>query len=118
MKKAALVLCLTFVPVVLFAHPPKSVDLKYNPATQMLTVTVVHLIKLSPVKDPTKHYVKDIALLVNGKPAVDDMYHYQEFDNGETVVYKLNLKTGDKVTATASCSLAGSKTAELTIKRK
>jgi hypothetical protein len=116
MKKTLLVLLLASVPFAAFAHPPKSVDLSYDPATQQLTIVVTHLIKQSPVTDPKRHYVKDIAVLVNGQPAVDALYRYQEFDGGETIIFKLNLKAGDKVSVTATCSIAGSKTSELTIK--
>jgi hypothetical protein len=118
MKKLLLVLLTVLLPVAAFAHPPKSVDLTYDPAAQVLTVVVTHTIKASPVTDPAKHHLKDIDIMVNGQPAVDAAYSYQEFDNGETAMFKLNLKAGDKVAVTATCVLAGSKTAELTVKDK
>ncbi len=115
MRKLALVSLLALLPGMVFAHPPKSVDLSFDSASQLLTVTVTHLIKETKITDPTKHFVKDIALVVNGKPAVSAVYSYQEFDEGEKVVFRLNLKAGDKVAVTGSCSIAGKKTAELTV---
>jgi hypothetical protein len=116
MKRFMLILSLVCIGASVFAHPPKDVTLAYDQKTMMMSVTITHFIKQSPATDPAKHFIKDFGVTINGKPALITNYSYQQFDEGETVIIKLNLKSGDKVSVTAKCSLAGEKTSEYTVK--
>ena len=111
-----MILCFLFLSVLVFAHPPKEVALSYDPATKMLTITVTHLIKQSLVSDPAKHYVKEISVKINDKSVVVANYSSQQADEGDKVIFMLNLKSADKVTVRAVCSMAGDKTSELMVK--
>jgi hypothetical protein len=115
MKKIVIFLALVSLGTLCFAHPPKDVTVSYDPAGQMLTVTVTHLIKQSPITDPAKHHLKDISVTINGAEAVVTNYDYQEFDEGEIVVFHLNLKPGDKVMVAAECSLRGENSTEYVV---
>jgi hypothetical protein len=110
---SAVLICLSCMA---FAHPPKDVILSYDSVTQMISVTVVHPLKESRLADPTKHFVKDITLTVNDNKMIVEALFTQQSDDGEKSVYLLNVKKGDKVKVMANCSLAGSKTSEITIK--
>jgi desulfoferrodoxin (superoxide reductase-like protein) len=116
MKKLLLIFCLLFVSILVFAHPPKEVALSYDTASKMLTITVNHQIKQSLVSDPSRHYIKEISILVNNKNVVIADYSSQQSDDGEKIIIQLKANSGDKITVGAACSIAGNKTSELTVK--
>ncbi len=118
MKRLIAILALVCIGAAAFAHAPKDVTLAYDQKTMMLSITVTHLIKESPAADPKRHFVKELALKVNGVQVAITNYSYQQFDEGEIVSFKVPLKAGDKVSVNAKCSLAGEKTAEITIAGK
>lgn len=115
MKKFLFITVLMLAAAVCFAHPPKDVTVSFDPATNMLSITATHLIKESKVTDPAKHFVKDIAVTINGNPAVVGAYTYQQFDNGEKIILMLNVKSKDKISVKARCNLAGEKTTEIAV---
>ena len=116
MKKIIIILALLVIAGIAFAHPPKDVVLSYDPATKMMTAIVTHDITASKVSDATKHFVKELSVKINGKDVSVVNYKYQQFGEGESIVFKLDLKAGDKVSVTAKCSLAGEKTSEFVVK--
>jgi hypothetical protein len=116
MKKIITILVFICIGATAFAHPPKDVVMSYDTKTQMLSVTIIHLIKESKAPDPMIHFVKFLSVTVNDKEKLITNYRYQETDDGETVLIKLALKKGDKVSAMAWCNFAGEKRTELEIK--
>ena len=114
MKITVFLLLLLFVGAAAFAHAPSAVDLSYNPATGELTIVVKHNVgQGGPAA--SGHRISDVTVTVNGKRAVVTDYSYQQFAEGETAVFKLSLKKGDRVSVRADCSIAGFKTAEYTV---
>jgi hypothetical protein len=99
----------------LFAHPPSFRDINYDTATKYLTVQVNHDISASPVKDPTKHFMKEATINVNGTKVLVQSYTSQEGPKGLTIVCRLVLGKGDKVDVAISCSLSGEATASYLI---
>lgn len=99
----------------LFAHPPSLRSISYDPATEILTVQVIHDINASPAKDPNKHYVKEATVSVNGTAALVQSYTSQEGPQGLTVVGRFILKKGDKIDVVVKCSLSGEGTATYVI---
>jgi hypothetical protein len=116
MKNIIVLLSLLCVGTFAFAHPPKDVVLSYDAATKILNVVVTHDISQSKASDPTKHFVKELSVKINGKDVSLTAYKYQQFPEGETISFKLDLKSGDKVSVNAKCSLAGEKTSDYTVK--
>ncbi len=92
------------------AHGPKSVDLKYEAATQTLSVTIVH-----SVKNPATHYIKKILISVSGEKASVYEYKSQPDKGSFTVEYNIAAKDGDTIKVKASCNYIGSKSATLTL---
>lgn len=90
------------------AHRPKSVDLKYEPGTQTLSITIIH-----SVKNPDKHYIEEISISVNGKKVSEHEYKNQADKKSFTVEYNVAAKDGDTIKVKASCSYIGSKSAKL-----
>ena len=108
---AVILLAMTFLlSAPASAHSPKSVDLKYEPATQTLSVTIIH-----PVKDPATHYIKKISISVNEGEAREHEYKSQPDKESFTVEYNIAAQDGDTIKVKATCSYIGSKSATLTL---
>jgi len=90
------------------AHRPKSVDLKYEPGTQTLSVTIIH-----SVKNPVKHYIEEISISVNGKKVSEHEYKSQADKKSFTAEYNVAAKDGDTIKVKAGCNYFGSKSAKL-----
>lgn len=96
-----------------WAHPPKDVKVEFNPDSHMLTVTAVH-----DTKDPTKHFVGDIEVDLNGDKMIDQKFKTQQTADMQMGHYLVNdAKIGDTLTVTAACNIAGKKTVTLKIEK-
>ncbi len=113
MKRILLALILlAVVPVVMNANPARKVTLKYDNETEKLTITILH-----PVRDTVKHYISEIAILVNDKEIEKKELTSQS--SADTEVYEIilpDLKKGTKIEVQAKCNQFGRKTGKLTIK--
>ena len=115
MKKWIIALVFVFAAGIVFGHPPTVEKVVYDPATKIVTITVTYNIGLSPVTDIKKHYVKEVTVTVNGARVVLQDFTTQETPESEILVYKLLVKSGDKVTVDAQCSIAGIANKTITI---
>jgi desulfoferrodoxin (superoxide reductase-like protein) len=116
MKTILAVFILVALPLtVLFAHPASSIKADYKAADKSLAVNVTHLISKSKNTDPTKHFIKEISVTLNGTLVEKKTFTSQTGDN-QITSFALNAKKGDKVNIVAVCSLAGTKTASIVIK--
>ena len=115
MKRILALAVLLLTAGFLFANPPSFGTIGYDAATKYLTVQVNHDITVSPVKDPTKHFVKEATISVNGIKVVVQSYTSQEDAKGLTIVSRLILNKGDKVDITALCNLRGEASASYII---
>lgn len=94
-----------------FAHAPSRIELDYDPETKVVTATIFH-----SVANPEKHYVANIIVSVNGKRVVEHKAILQEDNEKQVVSYRLpGVKSGDRVTVEAACSISGVKEAVLEI---
>jgi desulfoferrodoxin (superoxide reductase-like protein) len=94
-----------------YAHAPSRVEASYDPETSEVSVMVYH-----DVKDPKTHYIKNISVFVNDVQVLQDEYSQQSNNMDQPAVYELrDLKSGDKVTVKASCSISGQNSTTLTI---
>lgn len=106
---AVILLAMTFLlSTPASAHRPKSMDLKYEPGTQTLSVTIVH-----SVKNPAKHYIEEISISVNGKKVSEHEYKNQSDKKSFTVEYSVAAKDGDTIKVKAGCNYFGSRSAKL-----
>lgn len=107
---AVFTLALLCVAAVAFAHPPKAVNLSWNP-NGTLTVTVDH-----PVNDPQKHYINKVIVYVNDKIATQKEYQTQASAEGFTDTFQLGTQpSGTKLKAEAFCIIMGSGTGSITV---
>lgn len=107
---AVLIVALLNISKVVFAHPPKVVNLAWNPGG-VLTVVVDH-----GVNDPQKHYVNKIIVYVNDKIAAQKEYQSQESASGFTDTFQLGAQQpGAIIKAEAFCVIMGSSTGSVTV---
>ncbi|HUV06272.1 MAG TPA: hypothetical protein VMX75_01005 [Spirochaetia bacterium] len=81
----------------------------------MRRVLLVGIMSVLAATDPTKHFVKQVTVSVNGKQVLVQYLDSQESPTTEVAIYKLSLKSGDKVSVDAVCSLRGNITKALTV---
>lgn len=116
MKNWLVVIFLIFAVSMFYAHNPKDVKLAYDAAKGELSVTVEHLIKETKQPDPTKHYIKEIIVSLNGTKGETKTFKSQESTDFQKAMFKLKAKKGDKIAVTANCVISGTKTVELVVK--
>ena len=92
------------------AHAPSDVQLSYDSTSQMLTVTITH-----PSPFSGAHYIKTVEIKKNGSVVVSNNYKNQPDQGTFAYSYKVPAIAGETLEATASCSLFGSRTANLTV---
>jgi len=92
------------------AHSPSQVSLNYDSRNQTLEVTTTHT-----VSNPGGHYVMKIAVEKNGAQILTKEYTSQPTSSTFSYDYPINATKGDVLKATAYCSIAGSRSAEITV---
>jgi phenylpyruvate tautomerase PptA (4-oxalocrotonate tautomerase family) len=98
--------CLILPPV--SAHPPSDMTLAYNERSKELQVTITHR-----VPNPQDHFIKEVAVKINGKIVNDSIYTGQPAEGSFTYTYPVETDPGDEIAVTASCVLTGSLTRQL-----
>ena len=89
-----------------FAHPAKSIELT-------ITGTRVDINVVHQVKDPAKHYIDQIEVLVDGKKLVTQAFTLQKDMNGQAATYIIpEIKPGSKVKVITNCNKGGKLTVE------
>jgi mannose-1-phosphate guanylyltransferase len=97
-------------PQASLAHAPQDVKLVYDSQSQMLTVTITHK---SPF--PNYHYINSVEIKKNGNIQSTNKYKNQPDQATFAYSYKVPAAAGETLEVTASCSLFGSRTANLTV---
>jgi len=105
---AAVLLIILILPAV--AHPPSQVSLTYDSPNQTLKVTTTH-----QVSNPSSHYVYRISIEKNGVQVLTNEYKSQPTSGTFVYDYPINATSGDVLKATAYCSIAGSKSGQITV---
>lgn len=93
------------------AHPPSSIDLRFEPAGRLLVVGFKHL-----VQDGQSHYINEVQVLINGKAfARVELYAQAGKDAGQVSVGLPDVKQGDLVSVKATCNKFGEMKKDLRI---
>jgi hypothetical protein len=96
-----------------FATSPQDVKLEYDAGAQMLTVTITHSSSF-----PSYHYIKYVEIKKNGAAAMKTAYENQPDVDTFAYTYKVAAAEGETLEVTATCSLYGYKTVNLTVGKK
>ncbi len=99
-------------PQTSFANSPQDVKLSYDSKSQMLAVTITH-----KSSSPNFHYIKSVEIKKNGNALSTNRYEKQPDVATFTYSYVVPVTAGDALEVTASCSLFGSGTTNLTIEK-
>ncbi|MBP7341154.1 MAG: hypothetical protein PHG54_08830 [Smithellaceae bacterium] len=91
-----------------FATPPEDIQLKYNLATQTLSVTISHDTMLKG-----SHHVKVVKIQKNGAIVSINTYGSQPTGKTFTYEYKMPAIEEDTFVVTATCNMYGSKTSSM-----
>ena len=92
------------------AHPPSDMVLSYNGITKDLQVTITH-----QVPNPQEHYIREVAVTINGKAVNTSTYTSQPAPDTFTYTYPVAVSPGDDIEVVARCSLAGSISRNLSV---
>lgn len=92
------------------AHTPTDMTLDFNYDTQVLTVTVSHV-----VADPGSHYIETITVEVNDVEVVSRDYTSQESASQASDTFSITAFDGDVISVLAECSISGSISRDLTV---
>jgi hypothetical protein len=99
---------LFLISFLLNAHPPKSIDLSYDAAKDLLAVKVWH-----KVGNPEGHYIEKIVVFLGDEQIAEKIYQRQQTDKYQEEIFVFSttpLKKGDLVKVRATCSKFGRKT--------
>jgi desulfoferrodoxin (superoxide reductase-like protein) len=97
-------------PQISFADAPKDVTIKYDSASQTLSVAITHKSMF-----PGMHHIKTVEIKKNNAIVSTTNYDTQPKDVPFTYTYKVDAAQGDKLDVTATCNMSGSKTATTTV---
>lgn len=94
-----------------FAHPPKSLSVKWNAAGQILDISADH-----SVNDPEKHYVLSLTVFEGSKHLLQKQYTKQvSMEQFRDSVALKGLSSGTTVRIQVVCNIMGSVETEFTI---
>jgi glucose/arabinose dehydrogenase len=92
------------------AHPPANTSLSFDQNNHTLSVAITHT-----VSAPSSHYVARVDVTKNDQMILSKDYTSQPSSSKFTYTYPVNASAGDVLKAKATCSIAGSRTGELTV---
>ncbi|MBN1383504.1 MAG: hypothetical protein JW983_01310 [Elusimicrobia bacterium] len=106
MKKfLVLMLGLFFLTGQVYAHPPSDLKIEYDINTKILSVEIIH-----NVKNPERHFVRDIKVYLNGKIIVTQFFKSQGDKKIQKCIYTvIDAKPGDEIKIEAECNFVGKK---------
>jgi len=94
------------------AHSPQDVVLSYDQTRHMLEVRITHA-----SKDPAAHYVKKVEIRRADKTIATTGYESQPGEATFAYVYPVEIGAGEVLEVTVTCSVFGSKTAKLDMRK-
>jgi len=100
-------------PPLTYANPPQDVKLGYDSNSQTLTVTITHESSFTGF-----HYVKFVEIKKKGIGVITNTYRSQPAPATFAYNHKISADKGDTLEVTATCNLAGDKTATLDVGKK
>ncbi len=85
------------------AHPPASIDIKYDQAAKQITATIDH-----QVSNPKKHFIDHIILKANGIVLETKRFSFQVTAQKQIAVFAIpDAKPGDVIVLESYCNKGG-----------
>ncbi|MDD5561538.1 MAG: hypothetical protein PHT50_05355 [Candidatus Omnitrophica bacterium] len=108
---AFIFVCL-FSTGIVYAHPPKDIEISYDPATRILTAIIIH-----DTSNPLGHYIKKADVGLNGEEIIQQEISRQDNNGSQKVSYYIpDTKPGDKLSVEGYCSISGKLEKQITVK--
>jgi lipopolysaccharide export system protein LptA len=114
MKARLILLTIAFLTLItlLPAHPASAVNVTFDKTNSQLFISFNH-----QVQNNADHFIAAVTVTRGKKVIISQSLTYQDSKEGGEVCYKINdLKAGEKITVTATCSKVGKKSQTITIK--
>jgi len=106
-----LFICLVSTGIV-YAHPPKDIEISYEPTTRVLTAVIIH-----DTSNPLGHYIKKVDVGLNDQEIIEQMISRQDNVNSQRVSYLIpDAKPGDRLSVEGYCSISGKLKKEIIVK--
>jgi len=84
------------------SHAPSSLTLNYNSNTELVNVTITHI-----VDNVSTHYIGVVEIRVNGTTVKTEYYINQPSLDTFTYQYNVTANNGGRIEVTARCSIGG-----------
>ncbi len=107
----AIILVLSFISGISYAHAPFKIDAAYEKETETLFVVVHH-----PVRNPKEHFIEKISVNAGTNIFLYEEYERQTNEKQEVLkMYLPKLKVGDRIFIKADCFLIGKKSKSIKV---
>lgn len=94
-----------------YAHPPKDIEISYDPATKILTASIIH-----DTSNPLGHYIRRADVGLNGKEIVQQEISRQDSNSSQKVSYYIpDTRPGDRLSVKGYCSISGKLKKEIVV---
>ena len=95
-----------------YAHPPSDIKITFDAGTKTLHAVIMH-----NTSNPISHYIKKVAIGLNGKEIIEHGISREDNNESQTVNYLIpDVKDGDVISVEAYCSISGKLKKEITVK--
>ena len=86
-----------------YAHPPSDIKITFDSKTKILNAIIIH-----NVSNPSKHYIKEVDVFLNGKKIIQQSISQQDNFDNQSVSYLIpDAKVGDVFSVEGDCSISG-----------
>jgi hypothetical protein len=99
-------------PLAAGANSPKEVVLSYDQAKRTLEVRITH-----PSQNPASHYISKVEIKKNDQTIAVTEYQSQPQQDTFAYGYPVDIDSGDVVEVKATCSIFGTKTGKLDMRK-
>lgn len=112
MKRLFLVLFLFVFAGTAYAHPPRDIQITFDPSAKILRAVIYH-----DVSNPLNHYIKRVDVGLNGKEDIIQDISRQDNNDNQTVSYLIpDAKSGDVISVEGHCSISGKLEKQIIVK--
>ncbi|MFH1288173.1 MAG: hypothetical protein ABII25_05700 [bacterium] len=100
------------ISLMVYANSPSDIKITFDQKTKMLEAVIAH-----NTSDPINHYVKKVAVGLNGENIIEHIISKEDNNQNQTVSYLIpDVKDGDVISVEGYCSINGQLKKEITVK--
>ncbi len=112
LRKTAFII-FAFLLSLSFSTIPDDIDIQFDSMENVLIISIPHY-----TDDPSKHFIKAMAVLINGDTLIKQRFLKQYSHEMQQGIYRIaGLKAGDEITVDAHCNKWGGLTMKFKVVR-